>query len=122
MVLFRTNRVYNDYNISGVTSHTDTIEILETVPGNDMYYIKRVLQWKVDVGVKEEDLLPKRLCLKSINDDVRKIASTIVFNKECKENYNATLIKEEVTIEYTPSVDMFFNAAENVYINLDRVK
>lgn len=122
MVLVRAKNVYDNYSVGNVKSHITTIEMLETVDDNDMYYIKRVMQWKVDVGVKEEDLLPKRLNLQAMNENVRKIAGKVVFNKECKENYNVELIKEDVTVEYTHSVEMFFDAAKHVYTNADNIQ
>lgn len=122
MVLVRVKNNYDKYSSGNVKSHITTIEMLETVDDNDMYYIKRVMQWKVDVGVDEEDLLPKRLNLQFMNDNVRKVAGKIVFNNECKENYNVELIKEEVTTEYTPSVEMFFDAAKQIYINADTIQ
>lgn len=122
MVLVRFKNNYDKYSSGNVKSHTTTIEMLETVDDNDMYYIKRVMQWKVDVGVEEEDLLPKRLNLQFMNDNVRRVAGKIVFNNECKENYNVELIKEEVTTEYTPSVEMFFDAAKQIYINADTIQ
>ena len=122
MILVRAKNDYDKYSVGNVKSHITTVEMLETVDYNDMYYIKRVMQWKVDVGVEEEDLLPKKLNLQFMNDDVRKVASKIVFNNECKENYNVELIKEEITVENTPNVEMFFDAAKHVYINANTIK